>query len=158
MPVAISGQIWQECFVPGIQALETAITLISKATTLENAQRAFAWAVSDGHSCASGEGGCLDDEGECTWWPSDPLELCCAEELEEYAEQETNSVNQRKLLTLASELQALDSISVALTPSMIRSMNLTTYQAEATKILTSTILVLEKVYRVGRPATSRIPR
>ena len=158
MPIAIPRNLWQECFVPGLQALETEITLISKASSLENAQRAFAWVMYDDHSCSDGEGGCLDDEGECTWWPSYPLELCCAEELEEYAADEPISANRRKLLALASELKALEISALELRPWKVEDMDLSTYKAEATRILNATVAVLEQVYGVGRPANSRIPR
>ena len=150
MPVAIPSHIWQECFVPGLQALQTAITLITNASSLESAQQAFGWVTSDAHSCVNGEGGCLDEDGECTWCPTDPLELCCAEELRQYAEDEPNSANQRKLLALASELETLEANVLELRPWIVRNMDLPAYKAEATIILNAIVTVLEQVYGVGR--------
>lgn len=158
MPVAITRKTWQESYVPGLQALETAIVLISDSNTLENARRAFGWAFAGDHQCADGEGGCLDTDGECTWWPSYPQELCNDEELAEYAEDETNASNRKKLLAVASALQDLYGSASELLWYRLRDMDLPVYKAETIKILRANIALLKEVYAIGRPTNSRVPQ
>ena len=158
MPVAITRKTWDECFVPGLQALETGIGLLSESYSFEDAQRAFGWAFAGEHACAGGEGGCLDDEGECTWWPTYPQELCDAEQLEDYAEDETNATNRRKLLAIASRFQDLVGGYFQLLPYNRGAMDLAVYKAEAIKLLMANIALLKEVYAIGRPASSRVPQ
>lgn len=158
MPVAIPRKLWKEDFAPGLQALETGVTLIEKAGSIESAHRVLDWLMCNGQGYAEGDERCLDVEGDCTRWPTYPLELCCSEALKEYAEAEHNPANQRNLGKLIDELEELESSADELSPWRVREMSLAKYKLEAVRILSANISILKRVYAVGRPANSKLPR